>query len=142
MRRYRKLRLFSAGAFIICTCLLFTSYSYEFGYLGSCLNIGIGKMTFGASITLPPFAVPTPGWIARRTNPELRWIPHAGSVPMGTSQTSYVNFPLWMPILLSAFGAFFFHRLGKPKRIGHCVKCQYDLTGNSSGICPECGTRT
>jgi hypothetical protein len=23
---------------------------------------------------------------------------------------------------------------------GHCVKCGYDLAGNISGICPECGT--
>jgi hypothetical protein len=22
----------------------------------------------------------------------------------------------------------------------HCMKCKYDLTGNVSGICPECGT--
>lgn len=23
---------------------------------------------------------------------------------------------------------------------GHCSKCGYDLTGNISGVCPECGT--
>jgi hypothetical protein len=28
-----------------------------------------------------------------------------------------------------------------PKR-GHCVNCDYDLTGNTSGRCPECGTPT
>jgi len=28
------------------------------------------------------------------------------------------------------------HRM-KP---GHCWKCAYDLTGNISGVCPECGT--
>ena len=22
---------------------------------------------------------------------------------------------------------------------GHCRKCRYDLTGNTSGVCPECG---
>lgn len=25
-------------------------------------------------------------------------------------------------------------------RRGLCVKCGYDLTGNISGVCPECGT--
>ncbi len=25
-------------------------------------------------------------------------------------------------------------------RHGQCPKCEYDLTGNVSGICPECGT--
>jgi len=24
--------------------------------------------------------------------------------------------------------------------LGFCVKCRYDLTGNTSGACPECGT--
>ena len=23
---------------------------------------------------------------------------------------------------------------------GHCQSCGYDLTGNTSGVCPECGT--
>jgi ABC-type ATPase with predicted acetyltransferase domain len=27
---------------------------------------------------------------------------------------------------------------GKP---GTCHKCRYDLTGNTSGVCPECGTK-
>jgi len=26
--------------------------------------------------------------------------------------------------------------------LGHCQKCGYDLTGNVSGRCPECGTTT
>ncbi len=25
-------------------------------------------------------------------------------------------------------------------RPGHCETCDYDLTGNTSGTCPECGT--
>lgn len=24
---------------------------------------------------------------------------------------------------------------------GHCPNCDYDLTGNVSGVCPECGER-
>ena len=24
---------------------------------------------------------------------------------------------------------------------GLCLKCGYDLTGNTSGVCPECGTK-
>jgi hypothetical protein len=26
------------------------------------------------------------------------------------------------------------------RRLGLCVSCRYDLRGNVSGICPECGT--
>jgi hypothetical protein len=25
------------------------------------------------------------------------------------------------------------------RKPGHCPKCRYNLTGNRSGICPECG---
>jgi hypothetical protein len=30
-------------------------------------------------------------------------------------------------------------RRRRPRK-GLCIKCGYDLTGNESGICPECGT--
>lgn len=28
------------------------------------------------------------------------------------------------------------------ERTGFCARCGYDLTGNVSGVCPECGTPT
>ena len=31
-------------------------------------------------------------------------------------------------------------RLKQPSAPGHCETCRYDLTGNISGVCPECGT--
>lgn len=34
----------------------------------------------------------------------------------------------------------FLIRRRKPP-LGHCQKCGYDLTGNESGTCPECGTK-
>ncbi len=49
--------------------------------------------------------------------------------------------PLWVPFLILAVpSAWLFwsdHR--RRKRAGHCEKCGYDLTGNTSGKCPECG---
>lgn len=30
-------------------------------------------------------------------------------------------------------------RVLRPTQPGHCHKCGYDLTGNVSGVCPECG---
>lgn len=30
--------------------------------------------------------------------------------------------------------------LRKPRDLTKCTKCDYDLTGNLSGVCPECGT--
>jgi len=30
--------------------------------------------------------------------------------------------------------------VGRKRHVGHCATCSYDLTGNTSGTCPECGT--
>lgn len=50
--------------------------------------------------------------------------------------------PLWMIILLSGTGAIFMLRARRRERarIGSCSACRYNLTGNTSGVCPECGT--
>ena len=53
------------------------------------------------------------------------------------------SIPLWIPF--AAVGAptvvlwFLGRRRPKP---GHCRRCGYNLTGNTSGICPECGEPT
>ena len=31
-------------------------------------------------------------------------------------------------------------RRARRRRSGFCPRCPYDLTGNASGTCPECGT--
>jgi hypothetical protein len=31
------------------------------------------------------------------------------------------------------------YRPARPGRPGVCARCSYDLTGNVSGVCPECG---
>lgn len=33
-------------------------------------------------------------------------------------------------------------KIKPPAPAGFCAQCGYDLTGNTSGICPECGTPT
>ncbi len=55
--------------------------------------------------------------------------------------TKVVNeHPLWfLLIVVAAPTGFLFHR-HRQKLRGHCQECGYNLTGNTSGICPECGT--
>ena len=51
-----------------------------------------------------------------------------------------ISVPFWLPFctVFAPTVVLFFHtRRYKP---GHCQSCGYDLTGNTSGICPECGT--
>jgi hypothetical protein len=51
-------------------------------------------------------------------------------------------FPYW-PIVLAGLplpAYRFARRRGRRTRPGHCAVCNYNLTANTSGVCPECGT--
>ncbi len=50
-----------------------------------------------------------------------------------------VQIPFWMPFVLAAgLTAFLWWRECRRPLPGHCP-CGYDLRGNVSGVCPECG---
>ncbi len=50
---------------------------------------------------------------------------------------------LWAPLLLMIFATVFLWRWERRIYLpGHCQHCSYNLTGNVSGICPECGYDT
>lgn len=57
-----------------------------------------------------------------------------------------VNVPLWMPFALFGFFPLIAAFRGplrrrRRRRRGLCVYCAYDLTGNATGVCSECGRR-
>lgn len=61
------------------------------------------------------------------------------AIGKGGSWTEHV-YPLWTPFAVFAVSASLlagFRRERVPD--GQCRSCEYDLTGNSSGRCPECG---
>jgi len=67
----------------------------------------------------------------------MSWWPGGGKTPVGW----LVRIPLWMLLVPHAgIAALLFW---KDRRLppGHCPHCRYNLTGNVSGVCPECGTR-
>jgi len=80
---------------------------------------------------------PGTGWYYWRCSTSPVWTPGARGLPDGSL---WVRVPLWMPFLIVALPTAFLWRRGR-RRIppGHCRKCGYNLTGNVSGVCPECG---
>lgn len=64
-----------------------------------------------------------------------RVIPMPGT-PVGRL---HLSFPLWIPAGFGFAGAFYHRRKAARYRLGHCRHCAYDLQGNTSGVCPECG---
>jgi len=73
------------------------------------------------------------------------WVPFI-YVRLCNGRLDTVSMPLWIPLVLfAAYPTIAFVR-GPVRRWrrrgkGLCVTCGYDLTGNVSGICPECGTK-
>lgn len=49
--------------------------------------------------------------------------------------------PLWIPLLLAAVPTIVLFRRDRRTPSHCCHSCGYDLTGNTSGTCPECGGR-
>ena len=69
---------------------------------------------------------------------------NAPSDPEVSLSSTTLIFPLWVLVLVLAapegFRLYFWLRLRQRRSPrGHCPTCRYDLTGNTSGVCPECG---
>ena len=47
--------------------------------------------------------------------------------------------PLWLVLILVLMPTLLVWYRDRRIPFGHCRKCGYDLTGNVSGVCPECG---
>lgn len=67
------------------------------------------------------------------------WWPYLHRDPQGAfpfTRNTWVGIPVWMPLILAA-GVLLWPR--RRHRGSRCARCSYDLTGNVSGRCPECG---
>jgi hypothetical protein len=72
----------------------------------------------------------------------LKWLPGWGRGSGARRNWFWVSVPIWIPLLLAAVPtAVLFWRDRRYPR-GHCQNCGYNLTGNVSARCPECGTPT
>ena len=59
----------------------------------------------------------------------------------GTVITTWYSLPLWIPLAVAGIPTLFLTWRDRRRPVpGRCVMCNYDLTGNVSGRCPECGT--
>jgi hypothetical protein len=52
-----------------------------------------------------------------------------------------LSIPLWLPLALVGTPTAWLWLRDRRSKPGHCQRCGYDLTGNISHVCPECGQR-
>src|SRR5262249_44817741 len=50
--------------------------------------------------------------------------------------------PLWIPVLLAILPSLWIRWMAAAGPPSRCAICGYDLAGNTTGICPECGAET
>ncbi len=87
---------------------------------------------------------PPPGWTAWRIPQSASlWRPEA--VPFRPPRLYWksgafeLQLPLWILFVIAASATVVLWWRDRPIPPGHCQHCGYNLTGNVSGRCPECG---
>lgn len=78
--------------------------------------------------------------VAHQPSPPLCVVGSSWLAAMGW-WTWYIRIPFWLPFILVGLPTAFLWWRDRPFPKGCCQSCGYNLTGNASGICPECGTR-
>ena len=140
----------AVGTWVICYTGLRADYSRQFdhatltvssaGYSGVYLVTFRHRMFVNSSLLI--FVAQGRVVVDYRSRDDPVW-------PYGSIRPGVVEFPCWAPVLLfSAWPIFAFIR-GPYRRARRCaegfrysvlcVSCGYNLTGNESGVCPECG---
>ena len=72
-----------------------------------------------------------PGW--------QTWWPSLGQTHGQATKIINAHLPMWLVLLTVASPTAYLFRRDRRPPPGHCQKCGYDLKGNVSGVCPECG---
>jgi hypothetical protein len=75
-------------------------------------------------------------------SPKYWWIRRGRVTENGKTVGRMIGVPIWYAFAsLLILTVLIWRRAGRYNPVGHCDKCGYNLTGNVSGFCPECGTK-
>jgi len=133
----------SAGAFAL-------SIQWEIGYFTKGISVYAIEGALCAGFRIPSQVLnplggrgwhwrdtrPGRPWLVRLMRNNVQWLPYVKRI----GGAVFVAVPLWIPLLAGLTPWLFrlWHRARR--KPGHCRFCDYNLTGNVSGTCPECGT--
>jgi hypothetical protein len=112
------------------------------------LHVAHGGILFGAD-AISPNANDYFGWVWYfKDGDEAGFFPAGSTFPYGEFSSYRGGWDAFIPIWLIAIPSallpvilIFLKRIRRVRRKHgcHCLGCSYDLTGNTSGTCPECG---
>ena len=141
-RIWRILKWSGSAACALIAVLWFGSLWFAVWYaeVSRGLVVGIGS---GGLVVVAGVSVSEDGWHCRPVretsfSESVLWWHWAGR-PLGGFGRAY---PLWPPLLVLAVPTAVLWWRDRRYLKGCCQSCGYDLTGNVSGRCPECGMAT
>jgi len=129
LRWVRLLGVMSLALSLASALLFWLSLPYRFTYL---TRHG-GLLVISGTIGIARQGIHPYGFHVAANTPEVHWAPSCNSL--------FIVIPLWIPFLvgLASFGIIW--GIIRRRTGTLCDRCGYDLTGNVSGVCPECGTK-
>jgi len=134
-RHPRVRRAFRLTGLVLSVMLLtfwVASMRYTFGYIGS--SAGVYFESGAYSVFATHGQIPASGnvGVGRSRWPVFWWFSCPAMLPLT---------PVWMPLVAALIPTGLLCSRSRRFPPGHCQKCGYNLTGNVSGVCPECGER-
>lgn len=134
MTRARKVEIFALALAVACLAWFLVSVRYWFGFsVGRCIVSGAGGCVM---LDCEPAPVGRMAFVQAAPSAGVYW---SG---IATATGPFIILPLWGPLLLFATVAALAHRRARKPKAGTCAKCGYNLMGNVTGTCSECGTAT
>ena len=141
MRRRSRVRRVGKWVGVAACALLFCgwigTFWSVFGYLTSTVAINLWGGCFETS--LHPAGLPAQGWFAAWKPYEVYWLPKLIHGRASGVRTTHLLVPLWIPLAVVAVPTGWLWWRDRRFPPGRCQTCGYNLTGNVSGRCPECG---
>ena len=99
------------------------------------------------NIKIPRATVPAHPWYGsldfRRSRIYDPWVAFPSFRDRGGTEWQFklpLHFPLLGLLIVVVYPILPTVVKRRRRKAGLCVNCEYDLTGNESGVCPECGT--
>jgi hypothetical protein len=78
-------------------------------------------------------------WFNELHESRFSWLPRLFFMTLPPGGV-WVHWSLWQPLVVLAVISVLLFRLDRRRpKPGHCKSCGYNLTGNVSGVCSECG---
>ena len=139
-RKRRSVKWVGAAACALLLCGWIGTFWSAFGYQAPTVAVNLSVGCFQVSVyPKAGNATQTQGWFAAWQPYQAFWLPKLIRGRSKPSRTTHVFVPLWIPLLVVAAATILAFRFDQRFAPGHCQMCDYDLRGDFSAGCPECG---